>query len=76
MLCVRCTGLVISDQYLGTDGKLPIRRCLNCGAVSESIMDVHRSRQLQSKRKEPRQPYGPASGQSGPSIPHTILIFP
>ena len=76
MLCVRCSGLVISDQYLGADGKLWILRCINCGAVSESTMDLHRSRPLQSKRKEPRQPYQKASARIvGAVYPPTILRF-
>ncbi len=56
MLCARCSGLVVTDWYLGTDGDLHILRCVNCGAVKESRMDLHRKWPVHAKRKEPRPP--------------------
>jgi len=58
MSCVRCAGLLIRDQYLGLEGELFILRCLNCGAVREAQMDLHRTRPVRAKRKEPRQTNG------------------
>jgi hypothetical protein len=43
MLCARCSGFIRLDQYLGTEGELYILRCLNCGAVTEPRMDLHRN---------------------------------
>jgi uncharacterized Zn finger protein len=42
MSCTRCSGLVVSDQYTGLEGELIIRRCINCGAVRESRIDLQR----------------------------------
>ena len=55
---VRCAGLLVRDQYLGLEGELTILRCLNCGAVRESRMDVQHTRPVREKRKEPRQTTG------------------
>ncbi len=65
MMCVRCAGFVVSDQYLGQDGVLHMRRCINCGAIRESRMDVHRERPLPIKRKEPRPPCGASRQAAG-----------
>lgn len=54
MSCARCSGLVVSDQYTGLEGELIIRRCINCGAVRESRMDLQRKIPPPVKRKEPR----------------------
>jgi len=54
MSCTRCSGLVVSDQYTGLEGELTIRRCINCGAVRESRMDVQRTWPPPMKRREPR----------------------
>ena len=58
MPCVRCAGLLINDHYLGLEGELSILRCLNCGAVRESRMDLQRIKPARAKRKEPRQTSG------------------
>ena len=54
MSCARCSGLVVSDHYTGLQGGLIIRRCINCGAVRESRMDLQRKIPPPVKRKEPR----------------------
>ena len=44
--------------YVVLEGELTILRCLNCGAVRDSRMDVQRTRPVREKRKEPRQTTG------------------
>lgn len=58
MSCVRCAGLLIRDHHRGLEGELSILRCLNCGAVRESRIDLQRTRPMRAKRKEPRQTNG------------------
>lgn len=41
MHCARCGGLMIPDHYLGLDGKLPVLRCANCGAILDAKIQHH-----------------------------------
>jgi uncharacterized Zn finger protein len=71
MSCARCSGLVVSDQYTGLEGELIIRRCINCGAVRESRMDLQGKIQPPIKRKEPRHRCSPRRHKSALSHKET-----
>ena len=47
MICQRCEGLMVLERYddlaLGSAGyEVPAWRCLNCGAIVDSVIAAHR----------------------------------
>jgi len=58
MLCDRCAGLTINEHCFSTQGNVLIERCLNCGSVKDSRMNLHRQCVAEGKRKDPRPPRG------------------
>lgn len=54
MDCARCSGLMISDRYLGLDGQLAMLRCANCGAVVDARIQRHQHERQATVTKRSR----------------------
>jgi len=52
MTCVRCQVLMVEDKFPDVEspyGQIAMsRRCLNCGYVSDSVIEQHRQAQQQN----------------------------
>ena len=46
---------MVVDHYRGMDGQLPLTRCINCGAVIDPRIQLHRTSPVRPKRRRPRQ---------------------
>ena len=44
MVCERCSGLMISDRYLGLDGQRAMLRCANCGSMVDARIPIDQAR--------------------------------
>jgi uncharacterized Zn finger protein len=55
MECSRCSGLMITDRYLGLDGQLPVLRCANCGSIIDAKIRHHQQRQGQHTKLQRRR---------------------
>ena len=56
MTCVRCRGLLLTEQAETTDGRLFMLRCLLCGHRVEPLMSHHRLHRPEPFRQLPVKP--------------------
>lgn len=41
MICSRCHGFCVLEELIDDDEIIPVRRCLNCGALSDPLIEAH-----------------------------------
>ena len=59
MICLRCLGLMIEDQFIDLEGAFGEMwatswRCVNCGCVHDAVIEQHRQARQEKVSVSPR----------------------